>query len=58
MKGEILGFAGVTNNENIPIQKPFMEKCDYCQAQYDISLYRKCPRCGAYSPMISEKIQK
>jgi len=33
IKGEIIGFAGVTKNEGIPIQKPVMAKCDYCQAQ-------------------------
>jgi len=56
IKGEIVGFAGVTKNESIPIQKPVMANCDYCQAQYNISLYRKCPRCGAYSPKISKEI--
>ena len=58
IKGEMVGFAGVRKNEITHSNEPIMATCQYCDATYDISLYRKCPRCGAYSPNLPSEIEK
>jgi hypothetical protein len=49
LEGEILGYAGIENTE-MSRPKPIMASCQYCKAKYDITLYRRCPKCGAFSP--------
>ena len=56
LKGEIVGYAGIDKKEMMK-PEPIMATCQYCNAQYDISLYRKCPRCGAYSTKTSKEVQ-
>jgi len=53
LKGEIVGFVGLQKDEMEFTQKPEMATCQYCTAQYDITLYLRCPNCGASNPKLA-----
>jgi len=46
MKGEIVGYAGI-ENDKMKLD-PIIVTCQYCKARYDMTLYRRCPNCGAF----------
>jgi len=48
LRGEIVGYAGIDKNKISSTPEPIMTTCQYCGAKYDITLYQRCPKCGAY----------